>query len=169
MNQPPAHARTPAGSDLGTRWPGRPCAAAAALAIVGERWALLAIREIFFGNHRFNEIARNTGAPRDRLAARLKDLVDAGVLERRPYQDSPPRHEYHLTVAGRELSPVLHALVAWGERWAVDHPPATVVHHDHRLTGVWTCDTCGEPVHDDDLRVDVTEPGWSRGGPVNTA
>ena len=49
---------------------------------MGDRWALLAVREIAFGNHRFNQIARNTGAPRDRLAARLKTLVEAGILVR---------------------------------------------------------------------------------------
>ncbi len=162
----PSQARTPAGELTGAAWPGRPCAAAAALSIVGERWALLAIREVFFGNHRFNDIARNTGAPRDRLAARLKDLVDAGVLERQLYQDNPPRYGYHLTEAGRELSPVLHSLVTWGERWAVDRPPATLLHHDHPLTGVWSCSTCGEPVRDGEMRVSVTEPGWSRRGPV---
>jgi len=62
---------------------GRPCSIAASLEIVGDRWSLLAVREVLFGNHRFSEIARNTGAPRDRLAARLKSLVAAGVLERR--------------------------------------------------------------------------------------
>jgi DNA-binding HxlR family transcriptional regulator len=159
-------ARTPAGEDLGTRWPGRPCAAAAALAVVGERWSLLAIREVFFGNHRFSDIARNTGAPRDRLAARLKELVDAGVLERRLYQVAPARYGYHLTEAGRDLAPVLHALVAWGEQWAVDRPPATVMHHDHRLTGVWHCSTCDQPVRPGDTHIEVSEPGWTRAGPA---
>jgi DNA-binding HxlR family transcriptional regulator len=149
----PSRLKTPAGELLGATWPGRPCAAAAALTVVGERWALLAIREVFFGNHRFNDIARNTGAPRDRLAARLKDLVDAGVLERRPYQDSPIRYDYHLTEAGRDLAPVLHSLVAWGERWAVDRPPATLMHHEHQLTGAWTCTTCGEAVRPGEMRV----------------
>ena len=162
----PSRARTPAGADLGPRWPGRPCAAAAALSVVGERWALLAIREVFFGNHRFNDIARNTGAPRDRLAARLKDLVEAGVLERRLYQEGPARYGYHLTPAGQDLSPVLQALVMWGERWAVDRPPATILHHDHPLTGEWQCTTCGEPVRHGEMRVEVTEPGWTRAGPV---
>src|SRR5262249_60367591 len=80
----PSRARTPAGADLGPRWPGRPCAAAAALSVVGERWALLAIREVFFGNHRFNDLARNTGAPPDRLAAPPKDPARAGVPRRHP-------------------------------------------------------------------------------------
>ena len=61
--------------------PGRPCSMAAALDVVGDRWSLLIVREVSFGNGRFSQIATNTGAPRDRLAARLKTLVDAGVLE----------------------------------------------------------------------------------------
>src|SRR4029079_2786961 len=63
--------------------PGPPCSIAAALDLIGDRWSLLAVREVMFGNHRFSEIARNTGAPRDRLAARLKVLVGAGGPERR--------------------------------------------------------------------------------------
>ncbi|WP_082556578.1 helix-turn-helix domain-containing protein [Modestobacter sp. Leaf380] len=104
--------------------PGRPCPIAAALEVVGDRWALLAVREVHLGAHRFSDVLAGTGAPRDRLAARLKDLVAAGVLERRPYQDSPPRSDYHLTEAGQDLVPVLGALKAWGRRWAVDEPAA---------------------------------------------
>src|ERR1700761_2895834 len=112
---------------------GRPCSIAAALEIVGDRWSLLVVREVHFGNHRFSEIARHTGAPRDRLAARLKALVAAGVLEQRPYQDSPPRLGYYLTAAGRDLVPVLQALLQWGDTWAVAEPPLRVRHHDHEL------------------------------------
>ena len=144
----------------------RVCSIARTLDIVGEKWALLAIREVFFGNHRFNDIARNTGAPRDRLAARLKDLVEAGVLERRLYQEGPARYGYHLTPAGRDLAPVLQSLVEWGERWAVDRPPATVLHHDHRLTGEWHCSTCDQPVRPGEMHIEVNEPGWSRAGPT---
>ena len=87
--------------------PGRPCSVAAALNLVGEKWALLAVREIAFGNKRFDAIARNTGAPRDRLAARLRALEAGGVVERRQYSEHPPRYEYELTEAGLELRSVL--------------------------------------------------------------
>lgn len=110
----------PSGVVVLSELPGRPCPIAAALEVVGDRWALLAVREVHLGAHRFSDVLAGTGAPRDRLAARLKDLVAAGVLERRPYQDAPPRSDYHLTEAGQELVPVLAALKAWGRRWAVE-------------------------------------------------
>src|SRR4051795_8096577 len=108
--------------------PGRPCPIAASLELVGERWSLLVVREVSLGNHRFSEIARGTGAPRDRLSARLGALVAAGVLERRPYSTSPPRSGYHLTAAGRDLMPVLQGLMQWGNRWLAEEPPGELHH-----------------------------------------
>ena len=102
--------------------PGRACPIGAALEVVGDRWSLLVVREVSLGSHRFTDIARGTGAPRDRLTARLKALVEAGVLRREQYSDAPPRYAYHLTDAGRELSPVLRSLYGWGTRWACDDP-----------------------------------------------
>lgn len=99
--------------------PGRPCPIAASLEVVGERWALLVVRELWMGSHRFGEIVAGTGAPRDRIAARLKVLEEAGVVERREYQQAPPRFEYHLTASGRDLVPVLEALLTWGRTHAV--------------------------------------------------
>ena len=105
--------------------PGRPCPAAAALEIVGDRWSLLVVREVSFGARRFTQIQEGTGAPRDRLAARLKSLVEAGVLRRERYSDAPERFEYHLTPAGQELVPVISALREWGDRWACAPGPGT--------------------------------------------
>jgi DNA-binding HxlR family transcriptional regulator len=99
--------------------PGRPCPIAAGLEVVGERWSLLVIRELALGSHRFTDIVAGTGAPRDRIAARLKALTEAGVVERRQYQSGPDRFEYHLTDSGRAALPVLDALLAWGREWAV--------------------------------------------------
>lgn len=99
--------------------PGRPCPIAAAMELVGERWALLVVREIAMGQHRFGGILAGTGAPRDRIAARLKTLEAAGVITRTPYQDHPRRDEYTLTESGRGLIPVLDALLAWGTDHAV--------------------------------------------------
>jgi len=99
--------------------PGRPCPIAAALELVGERWALLIVRELALGNSRFEDIVRGTGAPRDRLAARLKALEAAGLIQRLAYQAAPPRFDYRLTDSGRALLPVLDALLAWGLDHAV--------------------------------------------------
>jgi DNA-binding HxlR family transcriptional regulator len=99
--------------------PGRPCPIAAALDVVGERWALLIVRELALGNSRFEDIVRGTGAPRDRVAARLKALEGAGVIQRIPYRAAPPRFDYQLTDSGRGLLPVLDALLAWGLDQAV--------------------------------------------------
>jgi DNA-binding HxlR family transcriptional regulator len=147
--------------------PGRPCSVAAALNLVGEKWALLAVREINFGNKRFDVIARNTGAPRDRLAARLRALEAAGVIARRQYSEHPVRYEYELTQAGEELREVLRALRAWGDKWAVDSPPAAFIHScGHELDAAVICRHCGEEVGSDDLRLRVLAPGWTRQGPA---
>jgi DNA-binding HxlR family transcriptional regulator len=99
--------------------PGRPCPIAAALELVGERWALLVIREIALGASRFGDIVAGTGAPRDRIAARLKALESAGVVAKTPYHDSPVRYVYRLTESGDALVPVLDALLEWGKHHAV--------------------------------------------------
>jgi DNA-binding HxlR family transcriptional regulator len=150
--------------------PGRPCSIASALHLIGERWSLLAVREIMLGNRRFDEIARNTGAPRDRVAARLKALQAAGVLERRQYQDRPARYEYFLTPAGQDLAPVAQALMVWGDRWARDDQPM-VLEHDcgHDFDPVWVCRHCGREARAGELATDVRAPGWSRSGPVEKA
>jgi DNA-binding HxlR family transcriptional regulator len=145
---------------------GRPCSVASALEIVGDRWALLAIREVMFGNHQFSRIARNTGAPRDRLAARLRDLVEAGVLERRPSEENPRYEGYHLTEAGRDLGPVTRALLMWGDKWAVTAPPMRVLHHDHPLVPTTVCASCGETVESGDVTREMTVPDWTIAGPA---
>lgn len=127
----------------------RVCSIARTLEVVGERWALLAIREVFLGNRRFDEMVRRTGAPRDTLAARLRSLVERGVLERRQYCEHPARYEYRLTEAGVDLYPVIISLLRWGD----DHlageegPPLLLEHHgDHHLVPRLSCDVCGETV-----------------------
>jgi len=99
--------------------PGRRCPIAAAVDVVGERWSLLIVRELHLGATTFNEIVAGTGAPRDRIAARLKSLIEAGVVDRVPYQSSPERFEYRLTPSGDELAPILKALLKWGLTHAV--------------------------------------------------
>jgi DNA-binding HxlR family transcriptional regulator len=132
----------------------RVCSIARTLELVGERWTLLALREVFLGVRRFDAIQRNTGAPRDVLSARLHKLLEVGLLERRQYQDRPARFEYRLTEAGRDLLPVLLTLMDWGDKHLADgHPPSTYRHRcGADLEPVLICQTCGEPV----TRRDIT-------------
>ena len=108
----------------------RECSVARTLEIVGEKWALLAVREVFLGNRRFDEMVRRTGAPRDTLAARLRSLAGAGILERRQYREHPARYEYRLTEAGKELYPVILTLTRWGDEHLAgeDGPPLVLEH-----------------------------------------
>jgi DNA-binding HxlR family transcriptional regulator len=130
------------------------CPAAAALEVIGERWSLLALRELFYGVHRFDRIVERTGAPRNILSARLRHLEAEGVLERRRYQQAPARYEYHLTEAGKTLLPVVLALMAWGNEHLVREPK--LMHHTcgSDLRAVTVCADCGEEAH----AADVTAP-----------
>jgi len=132
----------------------RPCSIASSLTFLGEKWSLLVVRELSLGAHRFDEIRRNTGAPRDVLAARLRRLEEVGVLERQLYQERPPRYEYVLTQAGRELRPILLGLAQWGDRWAPT-PRVTVWEHEcgAELELEHTCAACGGVVTGGNVRV----------------
>jgi DNA-binding HxlR family transcriptional regulator len=94
------------------------CSIADALELLGDRWSLLVIRELTFGVRRFTEIRANTGAPRETLTTRLRQLEQAGVIERRSYSEHPPRDEYVLTAAGEAIGPILRSLREWGEQYA---------------------------------------------------
>ena len=127
----------------------RECSVARTLEIVGEKWALLAVREVFLGNGRFDEMVRRTGAPRDTLAARLRILVSSTILERRQYSEHPVRFEYHLTDAGRDLYPVILTLMRWGDQYLAGPagPPLELEHRcGHRLSAQLVCEACGDPV-----------------------
>jgi DNA-binding HxlR family transcriptional regulator len=138
----------------------RTCSIARSLAVVGERWALLVVREVSLGVRRFAEIQAATGAPPAVLSARLKDLVEAGVLETRPYQEpgTRSRMEYRLTEAGRELQPVLTALKDWGDRHLVDERGAPVITRHAGCGGslhaVLVCEK-GHPVQPRELRAEA--------------
>jgi DNA-binding HxlR family transcriptional regulator len=125
----------------------RVCSVARTLDVVGEKWALLAIREVLLGNRRFDEMVRCTGAPRDTLAARLRTLVNAQILERRQYSEHPARFEYFLTEAGKDLYPVIVTLRQWGDRHLAGEagPPATFEHRcGATLHAQLVCEGCGE-------------------------
>jgi DNA-binding HxlR family transcriptional regulator len=118
----------------------RTCSIARSLAVVGERWALLVVREVSLGVRRFADIQAATGAPPAVLTDRLRALVEAGVLTTRPYQEPGARSrlEYVLTPAGRDLQPVLTALKDWGDVHLVDERGVPVITRHHE---------CGASVH----------------------
>jgi DNA-binding HxlR family transcriptional regulator len=133
----------------------RACSVARTLDIVGEKWALLAVREVFLGNRTFDEMVRRTGAPRDTLAARLRTLTGAGILERRQYCEHPARFGYHLTAAGRDLYPVIVTLMRWGDRYLAgdDGPPLVLRHRcGHQVLAQVVCQACGEPLEARDTK-----------------
>lgn len=126
------------------------CSIAQPLAFLGERWALLVVRDVSIGRRRFDEIQESLGVATNVLSQRLATLVEEGILERRRYSEHPERFEYRLTEKGRELVPVLLALLRWGDKWTAgpDGPPLETVHTecDHSFHMVPTCSHCGEEV-----------------------
>lgn len=134
----------------------RDCTIADALEVVGDRWSLLVVRELFYAQRRFTEIARNTGAPRDILTTRLRKLVEHGVIEREQYSERPPRYEYRLTAMGRALSPVLLTLKQWGhEHVRQGEDP---VRFDHvcgqEFVAELHCAACGDRLEGGDLTLE---------------
>lgn len=140
----------------------RECPIARTLQIVGEKWSLLAIREIMLGNRRFEEIRRYTGAPRDILTARLRKLEADGIVTRTEYQQRPARFEYQLTDLGWSLSSVLTVLRSWGDtHLPVPGGPSLVLEHECGavLTPEVVCAACGRPVRPEGTRPrDVPAP-----------
>lgn len=137
------------------------CSIAATLAFVGDRWSLLILRDAFRGVRRFGDLRDDLGIARNILADRLDKLVDAGILERVPYQARPLRHEYRLTAKGRDLSPALVALMRWGDRWAHDGSPPTVLVHDAcgtELEQLLRCPGCAVEVTPTHIRSVHPEP-----------
>ena len=100
--------------------PHRSCPVARTLDLVGDRWTLLMLRDLFLdGPRKFQDFEKSlTGISPNTLSARLKTLEDAGIVERRFYSDHPPRAVYVVTAKGLELRPVLRAFKAWGEKHA---------------------------------------------------
>ncbi|MEV3970870.1 helix-turn-helix domain-containing protein [Streptomyces sp. NPDC050698] len=147
----------------------RPCSIADTLALVGEKYSLLVLREVCLGNGRFDQLVRNIGAPRDILATRLRRLVDAGILAKHLYSERPQRFEYRPTRAGLELEPVLMTLMAWGDRHLrPDGERPMVLEHScgQALAPAVTCRACGEEVRHEDLTARPQAPGWTVTGPT---
>jgi DNA-binding HxlR family transcriptional regulator len=154
---------------LGNDYDNQRCSVAGTLEVVGERWSLLIVRDVLLGLRRFDEMQANLGVARNVLQTRLTRLIDHGVLERRLYQEHPPRYEYRLTDKGLDLWPTMVALMQWGNRYASPEagPPVLLEHRDcggavdeHRI-----CETCGARLSVRDVRA-LPGPGASSEHPL---
>ena len=130
---------------LGRDYERQNCALARSLEVVGERWTMLILRDLFFGVRRFSALQSHLDIPRAVLSARLASLVEHGLVERRPYGGG--RDEFRLTGCGLELWPVVHRLMQWGERHLVDDQ-GPVRRFSHAscgtdLSAAGFCSTCG--------------------------
>jgi DNA-binding HxlR family transcriptional regulator len=144
-------------------WSTENCTVGRTMAILGERWTLVVLREVFNGVRRFDDISRHSGMPRQVLSNRLALLVEQDILRREPYRDpgERARHEYRLTDKGFDLYPVLVAIADWGDRYLAD-PAGPPVEFEHR--------DCGAAVHSrlecaDGHRVERPRDVVSRVGP----
>ncbi|MHA7270116.1 winged helix-turn-helix transcriptional regulator [Arthrobacter sp. HLT1-20] len=120
---------------LRSDWSARPCPIARGINAVGDPWVLLILRELVAGVHRFDQIREQVGAADNILAKRLKYMVEEGLAVRTPYQEGRARrYEYHLTEAGADTLPILHAYTLWAQK----HTPSEG--HEHRLAII--CRNC---------------------------
>ena len=138
------------------------CSLARTLAVVGDRWTLLVLRDCFLGVRRFEEFERSLKIARRVLSERLALLVAENVLTRVSYQDVPPRYEYRLTEKGLGLYPAILSLVHWGDKHYAGREGPPVV-HTHLKCGrvfrsVLSCSECGEAVSAREVRARITTP-----------
>ena len=133
------------------------CSVARSVAVIGDRWTLMILRDCFLGIRRFEDFERRLGISRSVIAERLKTLTDEGVLRRDAYQERPVRHEYRLTDKGLALHQVMMAIVHWGDvHYADDAGPPLI--HRHKACGcdftpVQICSECRETVGARDVEV----------------
>ena len=132
------------------------CSVARTLAVIGDRWSLLVLRDLFLGTRRFGDCCQRLDISRPALSARLRKLEEQGVLTKRLYQERPRRFEYHLTEKGLDLYPIMMTMARWGDRWQNDGngPPLEYLHNScgHKTQPVLHCSECEEPL----LPFDVT-------------
>jgi len=146
---------------LGNKYEGQVCSIARSLELIGERWTLLIIRDAFLGIRRFDDFQRSLGIARNVLQGRLERLIEAGIIERRRYQEHPERFEYRLTEMGIDLWPVVLSLLHWGDKHlAPDGPPMLIEHRDcgGRVNDRRICEECGALVGPRDVKPVRAEP-----------
>ncbi|MFK8020891.1 MAG: winged helix-turn-helix transcriptional regulator [Pseudomonadales bacterium] len=126
------------------------CSVARASAVLGDRWSLLILSDLFLGVKRFDDFHKRLGLSRTTLTNRLKLLEDHVVIDRRLYQTQPDRYEYRLTTKGHDLFPVVSTLVTWGDKYYSDEagPPIVRQHVScaHDIQPVLSCPQCQEEI-----------------------
>ena len=143
---------------------GQVCSIARSLELIGERWTLLIVRDLILGLSRFDQLLDSLAIASNVLTDRLNRLVDEGIVERVRYSERPERFEYRLTKKGRELGPVLLALMQWGDRHVSEKPPRIARRRsDRSRVSVALVAADGSPVAPGDLEL-VPGPGAQPAG-----
>ncbi|OAJ51739.1 transcriptional regulator [Paraburkholderia ginsengiterrae] len=137
------------------------CPVARSQAVIGDRWTVLIVRELFMGNRRFDSLLAQSQATPQMLSSRLKRLEADGMIERKRYMKKPPRYEYELTEMGRAFYPVILALREWGETWHKSPDEDVAVRYTHLTcghdAGIGTvCQACGESLRREDLKAELS-------------
>lgn len=146
---------------LGSEYSGQNCSLARTLEVVGERWTLLIVRELIRRPNRFSVLQRRLGVAKNVLAARLDKLVAHHIVEKVEVERARDWNDYRLTAKGRDLYPVVGALMAWGDAHAAPDGKPVIVYHScggpagHRLV----CEECGEVVDASSIHAHAG-PGW---------
>lgn len=142
---------------LGRTYKAQICSISRTLEVVGERWTLLILRDVFFGVRRFGDLQASLGVARNVLTERLNRLVDDGIVERVPYQEHPVRHEYHLTAKGYDLLPVLLSMMTWGDRYyAGEAGRPRIARHvgcNGEVAQQIACTKCAQVLGKDDIEI----------------
>jgi len=139
---------------------GMACSIAGVLDVVGDRWAILILRDVLLGLRRYEDLRRSTDVTHATLSDRLKRLTDNGLIERRQYQTGPDRHEYLPTSKGRDLALVIQALAQVGDKWEVAGDAGPPMRFSNRKTGgrvklVLVDEKSGEQVRFRDIRAEA--------------
>jgi DNA-binding HxlR family transcriptional regulator len=133
------------------------CPVAKSADVIGDRWTMLILRELFFGQRRFEQFEGRTGASPQMLADRLRHLAAKGIIVRETYQERPTRYQYALTDKGKDLFSVLYAMRNWAERWERAEDTPLAINYIHRACGhdvglETSCPHCGDRLGYGDLK-----------------
>jgi DNA-binding HxlR family transcriptional regulator len=150
------------------------CSIARTLSVVGDRWTLLIIRDVFLGISRFDPIQQDLQLTPHRLSDRLRKLVRDGILRRAAYEKRPPRFEYRLTEKGFDLYPVIVTMLEWGDRWMAgpSGAPVALVHQPcgHSIKPELICPACKLKIEAREMKAELgpgsREPGGRAKGPA---